>query len=80
MPSAALPQEHVERDAAFVKIMHGKSAQKGNAFMSMISKDNQAHRMVTDEYVRRWEENDRAGNDGEAREKRKEDYMPLVNK
>ncbi|KAH8602842.1 delta(24)-sterol C-methyltransferase [Bisporella sp. PMI_857] len=79
MPSAALLQEHVDRDAALVKIMHGKSAQQGNAFMSMISKDDQVHRMITDEYVRRWDVNDGAGDDSEAREKRKEQYMPLVN-
>lgn len=80
MSPAALSQEHVDRDAAFVKVMHGRSAQKENAFISMISKDSQAHRMITDEYVRRWDVDDKTGNDDEAREKRKEDYMPLVNK
>jgi sterol 24-C-methyltransferase len=57
------------------KLMHGKSATERNAFISMLRKDGQAHRLVTDEYVKRWT----ADND-EARKSRQDSYMSLVNK
>ncbi|KAI5205569.1 hypothetical protein AUEXF2481DRAFT_26192 [Aureobasidium subglaciale EXF-2481] len=58
----------------FAILMHGKSATERNAFISMLRKDGQAHRLVTDEYVQRWSED----ND-EARKSRQDSYMSLVN-
>lgn len=55
--------------------MHGKSATERNAFISMLRKDGQAHRLVTDEYVQRWTEDS-----DEARKSRQDSYMTLVNK
>jgi sterol 24-C-methyltransferase len=57
------------------KLMHGKSATERNAFLSMLRKDGQAHRLVTDEYVKRW-----TADSDEARKSRQDSYMSLVNK
>lgn len=57
------------------KMMHGKSATERNAFISMLRKDGQAHRLVTDEYVKRW-----TADSDEARKSRQDSYMSLVNK
>lgn len=76
---AALAEER-QRDAEFVKVMHGKSAEQRNAFISMLRKDDQAHRIITDEYVKRWETNDKTDDNTKGREKKKSEYMSLVNK
>jgi sterol 24-C-methyltransferase len=73
---------HTERDRnqAFVNVLHGKSAEKRNAFMSMLAKDDQAHRIITDEYVNRWETSGMISDSNGARDTRKKEYMSLVNK
>lgn len=78
----ASPWGDVDRDASFSKLMHGKSAKQRNAFMSMLNKDGGAHRLVTDDYLKHWEEDASVGDKAaeEARDGRKEKYMPLVNK
>jgi sterol 24-C-methyltransferase len=79
MAPTALPEE-ASRDADFVKLMHGKSAEQGNAFFSMLKKDNEAHRLVTDDYLKLWEADSKATDKTEeAREARKANYMSLVN-
>ena len=65
--------------AAFSKAMHGKSAGGSTPFLSMLSKDNEAHRIVTNEYLGRWQDDSKT-NVEEAREARKAEYMGLVNK
>ncbi|KAH8669653.1 S-adenosyl-L-methionine-dependent methyltransferase [Tricladium varicosporioides] len=77
-PSALLPEE-VERNSEFTKIMHGKSAEHNAGLRAVLNKDNEAHRMITSTYVARWEINDKSTDENEGREKRKLDYMPLVN-
>lgn len=81
MTPVALPQEDVDRDASFVKLMHGKSAEQRNAFMSMLNKDRDSHRVITDDYIKHWEADNKIdGKTQEARDGRKEKYMSLVNK
>ncbi|KAG9949044.1 putative tocopherol O-methyltransferase, partial [Aureobasidium melanogenum] len=70
MANTAIPTTEQE----LTKLMHGKSATERNAFLSMLRKDGQAHRLVTDEYVKRWTEDS-----DEARKTRKDSYMSLVN-
>lgn len=79
-PGALLNDEDVRRDADFQKAMHGKSATSRHAFFSMLNKDHEAHRVVTDEYVDRWTNDDKHSTVEEAREARKSQYMQLVNK
>ena len=76
MSTMSIPiEQSSDHEAAFVRLMHGKSAEERNAFFSMLKKDGQAHRAITDEYVQRWAEDSE-----QAREGRKEKYMSLVNK
>ncbi|KAI9676943.1 MAG: hypothetical protein M1817_006782 [Caeruleum heppii] len=81
MAPGALLQEDATRDAAFVKLMHGKSVEQRNAFMSMLNKDGEAHRVITDDYLKHWATADGKTDDNveEARKGRKTQYMSLVN-
>ena len=67
-------------DPVMLKLMHGKSSEERNAFLSMIKKDSEAHRAVTREYVSYWETSGSARDDEAARDDRKGKYMSLVNK
>jgi sterol 24-C-methyltransferase len=78
-PGALLPEETTS-DVAFSKAMHGKSAETQNSYASMLRKDHEAHRLITEEDLKRWEEDQNGDNSEEAREKRKGEYMSLVNK
>jgi sterol 24-C-methyltransferase len=80
MTPGALLSDNDRRDADFQKAMHGKSATSRNAFLSMLNKNHEAHRVVTDEYVNRWTNDDKHSTVEEAREARKSEYMQLVNK
>ncbi|KAL1297652.1 hypothetical protein AAFC00_006207 [Neodothiora populina] len=74
------PSQDTQRDADFVKLMHGKSAVERNAFMSMLNKDGDAHRAITNDYICHWEFANGLAKDSEsAREGRKGDYMSIVN-
>lgn len=61
--------------------MHAKSAKARSAYLSMLSKDNESHRAITDNYVRFWEEggHEKANTEEEVAA-RKDSYMSLVNK
>lgn len=81
MSPGRLTKEELVRDAEFSKAMHGKSAEQRNAFMSMLTKDHEAHRIITNDYINHWDNQGKAIEDtAEAREKRKENYMSVVNK
>lgn len=64
-----------KRTLIAIKVMHGNPAGQRNAFISMLKKDGQAHRMVTDDYLKHW----KTDNTEEARDGRKVKYMSLVN-
>lgn len=61
--------------------MHAKSATERNAYLSMLKKDHEAHRSVTDSYLSYWENggNEKPNTDEEG-DARKENYMSLVNR
>lgn len=71
--------DHSDRNIAFTKAMHGKSVEAQNSFMAMLNKNGFAHREITNEYVRRWNEKD-SGKGDDARDERRSEYMGLVNK
>ncbi len=64
-PVALEPEDH-SRDAAFNRALHGKLEGKG--FMSMISKDHQAHKAATDEYFKHWDHKSAETETAEVRE------------
>jgi len=61
----ALEKEDRERDAAFNKAMHGKSAQANGGMRSMIQKDAKAQAAAVDEYFKHWD-NKKAGEETDA--------------
>lgn len=67
-------------DPVMLKLMHGKSSEEKNAFLSMLKKDNATYKTVTGDYVKHWEADGVARDDEAAREDRKSKYMSLVNK
>ncbi|CAG8952846.1 hypothetical protein HYFRA_00007559 [Hymenoscyphus fraxineus] len=73
-------KEQLARDKDFSKAMHGVSADKSNAFMSMMSKDSEAHELLTKDYLSHWDNGGKGIEDTEeAKEKRKKNYMSVVN-
>ncbi|GAM88892.1 hypothetical protein ANO11243_069260 [Dothideomycetidae sp. 11243] len=66
-------------DPVMLKLMHGKSSEEMNAFLSMLKKDHATHKTVTRDYINHWEADGVARDDDAAREDRKTKYMSLVN-
>ena len=54
MAPIALESEDHSRDAAFNKVMHGKSVDS-KGFRSMLNKDHNAHKAATEEYFKHWD-------------------------
>lgn len=56
-PSAniALEKEDHQRDAAFMKAMHGKSTEAAGGFAAMLSKDKEAKKLAVDEYFKHFD-------------------------
>lgn len=54
MAPIALESEDHSRDAAFNKVMHGKSVDS-KGFRSMLNKDHDAHKAATEEYFKHWD-------------------------
>jgi len=55
MAPIALETEDHARDAAFNKILHGKSAASKGGFASMLSKDREAQEAASQEYFKHWD-------------------------
>lgn len=53
--SSSLEHEDHNRDAAFNKAMHGKSAQARGGIAAMFSKGSDAKRAAVDEYFKHWD-------------------------
>jgi sterol 24-C-methyltransferase len=70
----------IGHDPVMLRLMHGKSAEERNAFLSMMKKDGNTHKTVTRDYVDLWESNGIARDNEAARDDRKSKYMSLVNK
>lgn len=56
--SEYLMKEDHERDAAFNKAMHGKSAAEKSAFMAMLKKDSKSQGAAADAYFKHWDNKD----------------------
>lgn len=55
MAPAKLEAEDHSRDAAFNRVMHGKSAQEKAGFLAMLAKDKEAQGAAVDEYFKFWD-------------------------
>ena len=68
MAPIALESEDHSRDAAFNKVMHGKSADSRGGFSSMLNKDPVALRVASEEYFKHWENKSAGTETAEVRE------------
>ncbi|KAK4247020.1 hypothetical protein C7999DRAFT_41636 [Corynascus novoguineensis] len=74
----ALEKEDHERDAAFMKALHGKSTEAAGGFAAMLSKDKEAKKLAVEEYFKHFD-NKRAETETEAdREARTKEYATLT--
>lgn len=55
MTPTTLEHEDVARDAAFNKVLHGKSAKAKGGLAAMRGKDATAQKAAIDEYFKHWE-------------------------
>ncbi|MCJ1476986.1 Delta(24)-sterol C-methyltransferase [Lambiella insularis] len=78
MAPIALEAEDHSRDAAFAKVMHGKSARERAGFMSMMGKDPVAQKAAVDEYFKHWDKKDAKTETEETREARRAEYATLT--
>jgi sterol 24-C-methyltransferase len=62
-----LEREDHNRDAAFNKAMHGKSAQARGGVAAMFSKGAQAKQAAVDEYFKHWDNKDAKDETAETR-------------
>lgn len=55
MAPIALENEDHDRDAAFNKVLHGKSAEERGGIRSMLKKDPAAQKAAIEEYFKHWD-------------------------
>lgn len=68
MAPIALEDEDHTRDAAFNKILHGKSAEQKAGFRAMLKKDPAAQKAAVDEYFKHWDNKPASNETAEERE------------
>ncbi|KAL8672344.1 MAG: hypothetical protein Q9168_003197 [Polycauliona sp. 1 TL-2023] len=78
MAPMALEDEDHNRDAAFNKIMHGKSAEEKAGFRAMLKKDPGAQKAAIDEYFKHWDNKLAGAETAEIREARRAEYATLT--
>jgi sterol 24-C-methyltransferase len=78
MAPAALEKEDHGRDAAFAKVLHGKSAQAQGGFSSMLKKDKTAQTAAVDEYFQHWDNKPAGEETEETRAARRLQYATLT--
>ncbi|KAG7111801.1 Sterol 24-C-methyltransferase like protein [Verticillium longisporum] len=71
------PEDH-SRDAAFNKIMHGKTAQIKGGVSAMFSKDAAAKKLAVDEYFKHFDDKSADAETAPDREARVADYASLT--
>lgn len=70
MAPATLEREDLARDAAFNKVLHGKSAKAEGGLAAMRKKDTAAQKVAMDEYFKHWDKRDAADETDAIREVR----------
>ena len=68
MAPIALEAEDHSRDAAFNKVLHGKSADEKAGLRAMLGKDHAAQEAAVDEYFKHWDNKDAGTETAEIRE------------
>lgn len=78
MAPIALEAEDHNRDAAFNKAMHGKSATSRGGWSSMFHKDVAAHKAAVDQYFKHWDDKSASDETAEIRASRREEYATMT--
>lgn len=73
-----LEREDKTRDAAFNKVLHGKSAQARGGLAAMRSKDAAAKKEAVEEYFKHWDNKAAAVETEETRKARRDEYATLT--
>jgi len=76
--SPGLEAEDHARDAAFMKALHGQSAEARGGFTAMRSKDHVAQKAAVDEYFKHWDNKSAAEETEETRKARRDEYATLT--
>ncbi|KAL8947405.1 MAG: hypothetical protein Q9222_006313 [Ikaeria aurantiellina] len=76
-PIALEDEDHI-RDAAFNKVLHGKSAEEKAGLRAMLKKDPVAQKAAIDEYFKHWDNKLAGVETAEVREARKAEYATLT--
>ncbi|KAL8790555.1 MAG: hypothetical protein Q9195_006299 [Heterodermia aff. obscurata] len=78
MAPIALENEDHDRDAAFNKVLHGKSAEERGGIRSMFKKDAAAQKAAIEEYFKHWDNKAASTETEEIRDSRKAEYATLT--
>ena len=78
MSPIALEQEDHARDAAFAKVLHGKSAQGRGGISAMLGKDKEAQKAAVEEYFKHWDNKNADEETEETRAARRKEYATLT--
>ena len=78
MSPIALEKEDHARDAAFAKVLHGKSAQGRGGISSMVGKDKEAQKAAVEEYFKHWDDKSAEDETEETRAARRKEYASLT--
>lgn len=74
----ALEKEDYERDAAFKKALHGKTAEGRSGLVAAMGKDKAAQKEAVDEYFKHWDNKASADETEETRKARRDEYATLT--
>ena len=75
---ATLEKQDLERDAAFKKALHGKTAAEREGFTAMMGKDHAAQKEAVDEYFKHWDNKSSTTETEETRKARRDEYATLT--
>jgi sterol 24-C-methyltransferase len=77
-PSATLEKEDHQRDADFMKALHGNSAEAQGGFAAMRNKDKDAQKAAVDAYFKHWDGKGHVEETEEVRKSRRDEYATLT--
>lgn len=78
MGKIQLEQENKERDAAFNKAMHGKTAAQASGIATIMFKDPEAKKAALDEYFKHFDNKSAENETAADRKKRTDEYATLT--
>jgi sterol 24-C-methyltransferase len=73
-----LEKEDHQRDAEFVKALHGSSVEAKGGFAAMLSKDKEAKKLAVDEYFKHFDKKTAENETDADREARVAEYATLT--